>query len=102
MFVLAEESGARRTCVGCGADEFIADSDEHWDDAEVSVCACPCGKETFAAAVGYTLRDAEPATAERDVRWLHVGLRCLACGSLGIYEDWKVDYGPSASLLDRA
>ena len=37
-----------------------------------------------------------------DIRWLWVGLRCLAGGTMGVYEDWKINYGPSNFLLDRA
>ncbi|MBF9128553.1 hypothetical protein I0C86_06050 [Plantactinospora sp. S1510] len=96
--LMEEERAARRTCLTCGESEFIADSEEYWDDdTEVDhYCACSCGGEEFAGAVGYSLRE------DGDVRWVFVGLRCLACGGLGIYEDWKISYGPSAFLLDRA
>ncbi|GAA2375510.1 hypothetical protein [Dactylosporangium salmoneum] len=98
VLVMDEESAARRTCLDCRQHEFIADSDEYWDDdADAEYCcACPCGEEDFAAAVGYSMRD------DGDVRWVFVGLRCLACGMLGVYEDWKIDWGPSNHLLDRA
>ena len=36
-----------------------------------------------------------------DVRWLYIGLRCVACGELGVYGDWKIDYAPSKKLLDQ-
>jgi hypothetical protein len=90
---------ARRTCLACGSRDFIADSAEYWDDDEdvEYFCACPCGEEEFAAAVGFSLRE-----DRQDVRWLYLGLRCLACGQLGIYEDWKINYGPSLHLLDQA
>jgi hypothetical protein len=93
-----EDQAARRTCLACGKQEFIADSAEYWDDeAEADYYrACPCGKEEFAGAVGYSLRE------NGDVRWIFLGLRCLACGSIGLYEDWKISYGPSAFLLDQA
>ena len=96
--VLEEEQAARRTCLGCGEREFIADSAEYWDDdAEADhLCACPCGEEEFAGAVAFSVREGG------DIRWLWVGLRCLACGTMGVYEDWKIDYGPSNFLLDRA
>ncbi len=92
------EGGARRTCVACGGQEFIADSADYWlDDPKADYyCACRCGKEEFAAAVGFSLRE------DGDVRWIFVGLRCLECGLLGVYEDWKISYGPSAYLLDQA
>jgi hypothetical protein len=81
-------SAARRACLECGRREFIADSEDHWDDdAEAEYCcACPCGEEEFAAAVGYSLRE------DGDVHWVFVGLRCLACDMLGTYEDWKINW----------
>ncbi|UWP83111.1 hypothetical protein [Dactylosporangium fulvum] len=96
--VMDTESAARRTCLDCERHEFIADSEDYWDDdSEVEYyCGCPCGEEEFAAAVGYSLHD------DGDVRWLFIGLRCLACGLLGVYEDWKINWGPSNYLLDRA
>lgn len=96
--LMEDESAARRICLTCGEGEFIGDSAEYWDDtAEADYyCACHCGGEEFAAAVGYSLRETG------DVRWIFVGLRCLACDSLGVYEDWKINYGPSTFLLDRA
>ncbi len=95
--VMDEESAARRTCLTCKAREFIADSAEYWDDDAPAeyFCGCPCGHEEFAAAVGFSLRE------DGDVRWLFVGLRCLDCGLMGVYEDWKISYGPSAFLLDQ-
>ncbi|WP_062431282.1 hypothetical protein [Herbidospora daliensis] len=96
--VLDAESAARRTCLSCGEHEFIADSAEHWDaEAEAEqYCACLCGDESFAAAVGYSLRESG------DVKWIHLALGCLTCGSIGLYEDWKIDYLPSVHLLDQA
>lgn len=66
---------ARRTCASCGTTAFVADSDEYWDEAEPGEAACPCGGETFEIGVGFTLHD------EREVRWVTVGGRCIACGS---------------------
>ena len=38
-------------------------------------------------------------TADNEVRWISVGLRCLTDDTLGVYTDWKIDYGPTAHLL---
>ena len=80
------------------AREFIADREEHWDDDESAdyFCGCPCGAEEFAGAVGFSSRE-----DGQGVRWVFIGLRCLSCGLLGIYEDWKISYGPSLHLLDQ-
>ncbi|GAA1378905.1 hypothetical protein [Catellatospora chokoriensis] len=98
--VMAEDEGSvRRTCVACGTHGFIADSAEFWDDdEEIEVCACNCGHEAFTAAAGFSLyEDGE----SDDVRWVYVALRCEACQEIGVYEDWKIGYGPSGLLLDQ-
>lgn len=98
--VMAEEEGSvRRTCVACGVHGFIADSEDFWDDeGEVEVCGCTCGHEEFTAAVGFSLYEDDETD---DVRWIYVALRCQACAEIGVYDDWKVGYGPSGMLLDQ-
>ncbi|MET9628800.1 hypothetical protein ABZX92_15180 [Lentzea sp. NPDC006480] len=93
---VTEEQAMCRTCLACGLAEFIADSDEHWDDDDAQECACTCGGEEFTAALGLS------CGSDGEVRWVTVGLRCLACGLSGVYEDWKIDYLPSGHLLTRA
>ena len=88
-----EEGCAAAMCRDCRHEHAIADSIDYLDDAELGECACPCGGEEFAVAVGFALR------ADGEVRWISVGLRCLADGTLGVYTDWKIDYGPTAHLL---
>jgi hypothetical protein len=97
--VPAVGQAARRTCLGCREQHYIADSADFWvDDGQADYfCGCPCGNEEFAAAVGYSLRD-----DGEDVRWIFISLRCLACGMLGDYLDWKINYGPSLHLLELA
>ncbi|MGV9414846.1 hypothetical protein ACWDOP_33515 [Nocardia sp. NPDC003693] len=88
-----DEGLARRTCLSCGATAFLGDSADHWDeDGEWAECTCPCGGERFAVAVGFSVRD------DGDIRWVSVGLRCLADGVLGVYVDWKIDYSPALDL----
>jgi len=85
----------QRRCRSCGTVTFIGDGAEHWDDASAAESACPCGGDEFAAAVGFAL------TADGEVRWLSVGLRCLTDGTLGVYADLKIDYSPSRHLLTQ-
>ncbi|MFI5896109.1 alpha/beta fold hydrolase [Actinoplanes sp. NPDC051513] len=47
-------------------------------------------------------RDRLRAGADREVRWISIGLRCLTDGTLGVYADWKIDYTPTAHLLTSA
>jgi hypothetical protein len=91
------EGGARRTCRACGHKQFIADSDEYWEDCTPRTWKCVCGGKDANLAVGYSLR-----AGGGDVRWIAVGQRCVGCGVLGSYVDWKIDYGPSLHLLDQA
>ena len=88
-----EEGCARRTCSTCGRAAFIADSAEYWDEADPGDAQCRCGEEGFEVGVAFSLRD------DGDVRWITVGGRCVACGLLGAYADWKIDYSPTDHLL---
>ncbi|MET8308939.1 hypothetical protein [Micromonospora sp. NPDC005173] len=77
-------------CHDCQTGTPIAD---HLEDAELEECACPCGGETFTVGVGYAMNTAN------EVRWISLGLRCVADGTLGVYTDWKIDYAPTRHLL---
>jgi len=88
-----EEGCARRTCTTCGHAAFIADSAEYWTDADPGPAECPCGDDAFEVGVAFSLRE------DGDVRWITVGGRCVACGVLGAYADWKIDYSPTQHLL---
>lgn len=91
-----EEENSQRVCIGCGVVAFIGDSAEYWSEDDADFCACPCGGEEFAVAVGFAFFD------DGEVRWISVGLRCLKDGLLGVYADTKIDYSPSRHLLDQA
>lgn len=67
-----------------------------WEDAEPRTVRCLCGHGVFEVGVGFSLR------ADREVRWVTVGERCVRCGVLGSCADWKIDYSPSRHLLDSA
>jgi hypothetical protein len=91
-----DATAAERTCVACGSRAFVADSEDYWSDVEAGDAACPCGGEDFEAAVAFSLRD------DGEVRWVTVGLCCTKDGEPGVYADWKIDYSPSAHLLNQA
>lgn len=96
-----EEGVAARICASCEDEAGIADSDEHFDDMdEVQQAQCHCGGEVFRVATGFAFRADE--AADREVRWVSVGLRCIVDGVAGIYTDWKIDYSPSAYLIEKA
>jgi hypothetical protein len=46
-------------------------------------------------AAGFSLHD------DGEVRWISIGLRCLTDNTLGVYADWKINYGPSGRLLSQ-
>jgi len=91
------EGCARRRCVRCKTEHFYLDSEEYWDDADPEQCICTCEKAVFHTAVGFAR-----TLDEKDVKWVYIGLRCVACGLAGVYADWKIDYSPSLGLLRRA
>jgi hypothetical protein len=90
-----EEGCAERICVTCKDQRLLIDSGDTVDGAELEGAECPCGGEIFNAAVGFALRD------DGEVRWVHLGLRCIDDGVLGVYTDWKVDYSPTAHLFEN-
>jgi hypothetical protein len=90
-----DEGYAARTCISCDTTHLIFDSAEVLDDARPGDATCPCGGETFNAAAGFAPFD------EGEIRWVYLGLRCVADGVLGCYADWKIDYVPSTQLFER-
>jgi hypothetical protein len=92
----SDEGCAQRTCTVCNNSAFIFDSAEYWEDATPEKVQCLCKHKTFEIGVGFSLRPNE------DVKWITVGQRCMKCGVLASYADWKVDYSPSAHLLSMA
>jgi hypothetical protein len=65
-----DEGCAVTVCLSCRSRTPLAGSGDHIDDADLGGCACPCGNETFTAAHGCA------TTADEEVRWISVGLRC--------------------------
>jgi hypothetical protein len=37
-----------------------------------------------------------------DGRWISIGIRCLTDNALGVYADWKINYGPSGHHPSQA
>lgn len=90
-----EEGCVERVCAGCGAQWLMLDSTDTIGHAAPVECACPCGGERFRVAAGFAM------ASSTEVRWVSVGLRCVADGFSGVYSDWKIDYEPSRHLLER-
>jgi hypothetical protein len=93
ILVDREDELAKRICVECAAEQFIADSGDFWAEADPEPVRCSCRKNIFEIGVGF-------AFGGRDwVRWMSVGLRCTKCGILGSPFDWKADYDKSDPVI---
>ena len=91
------EGCAKRTCTKCGAEDFICDSEEYYEDADPEKWKCvECKSKSTNVGAGFSLYDDKSA-----VRWLYVGVRCSKCGILGCFAGWKVAYEPSLHLMDQ-
>jgi len=88
------QGAAARTCVACGYQHPIGDSENYLDDADLGECGCPCGSESFEVTAGVSLYD-----ESEDVRWLYLGFRCPACGLTAVYGDWKNEFNGFRELL---
>ena len=92
---LDDEVGAAvRTCLTCQAKHPIADSAEYLAEADLEECQCPCGSASFEMSVGVALY-----ADSTDVKWLCLGLRCILCGLVACYGDWKSEYIGCKDLL---
>jgi hypothetical protein len=92
-----DEGCVRRTCASCRAQAFIGDSGDSWDDAAPVKLACRgCRGRLFEVGVAFAKRE------DGEVRWITVGERCIRCGVLGSFVDWKIDYSPTDHLLTQA
>ena len=90
------EGAAVRVCNSCGGKHPIGDSADYLKDASLEECECPCGGGVFEISAGAALYQ------ERDdVRWFYLGCRCLACGLVACYGDWKIGGGDYHELLSR-
>jgi hypothetical protein len=83
---------ARRTCTKCHTQHLMLDSADFWAEADPGPCECLCGTDKFEVAVAFSHR------GDGALRWVTIGMRCIACGALGVYADWKVDYEPTEHL----
>ena len=94
---LDEDQGvAVRICAACAVRHIMADGSEYLENAELQTCSCTCEADVFEITVGVALyEDSE------DVRWLYVGCRCVSCGLLGCYGDWKNEFQGYKELLSR-
>lgn len=91
------EGVAVRHCAVCGHEHPIGDSADYLEDAELEECKCPCGHGIFELTVGVALYSESEA-----VRWLYLGCRCVVCGLVGCYGDWKNECEEYREFLAKA
>ena len=78
-----DEGCAQRTCMSCGNEQFICDSQEYWADAAPEQWKCiECASTSANVCVGFSLYE------DGEIRWLYVGERCAGCGVLGCFAGW--------------
>lgn len=87
------EECARRSCVQCGAAEYMLESDEMAGDAALVPVVCPCGGITYQVAAGFATRE------NGDPHWVYIGLRCTLDGTLGAPADWSIVRVPADRLF---
>lgn len=93
-----DEGAAKRTCAACDVTQFICDGEDYWVEAVPEKLVCTvCKSDVFNLGVGFSLSSGSAP----DVRWITVGERCVKCGTLGSFVDWKISYSPSMQLIDQ-
>ncbi len=90
----ANEGFIRTTCAVCKTKKILLDGEEIREDASPRLRKCAVCKtgRTHNARVGFIRRESG------DVKWVYIGSRCTACGTLASYVDWNVNYGPTDEM----
>lgn len=88
------EGAVQVICPECGTKKLLLDSGDIWEDArprrwKCSVCK---GSKTCNVRVGLSRRESG------SVRWVYIGVRCTACGTLGSPLDWEINYEPTDEM----
>jgi hypothetical protein len=74
------------TCTACKQKRLLLDSEDYWEESEPENAKCLCKKNQHNVAVGFVHRETG------DVKWVYIGNRCVSCGMLGSFGDWKISY----------
>lgn len=96
LFLDDNQGVAKRVCIACQNEHFIGDSEDYLEDAELEQCECPCGKGEFEITAGVALY-----SGSDHVKWFYLGCRCVACGLVACYGDWKNETENYRELLAR-
>jgi hypothetical protein len=89
----ADEGAIQITCSKCKNKRLLLDSEELWGNCRHKKAKCPiCKKDVFNLSIGFVFRD------NKDIKWVYLGNRCINCGVLGSFSDWKINYSPTTEL----
>lgn len=81
-------------CTECATEKILLDCEDVWEDANPKLRKCSICKKSkvYNVKVGFVRRE------NGSVKWVYIGNRCTACGTLGSYLDWKIDYEPTDEM----
>jgi hypothetical protein len=96
LYTDEDQGVAVRECTACENVHPIGDSDEYLEEAEPEQNICLCEKEVFQLVIGVALY-----RESSDIKWLYVGARCIACGLVGCYGEWKNEYNDYLEFFTR-
>ncbi|QDU00376.1 hypothetical protein V6x_00490 [Gimesia chilikensis] len=96
-----DEGVALRICGRCEDEHLMGDSEEYAEEAEIEKHGCVCGAEVFQITAGIYRYRNEDDSLSPDVKWLYLGCRCVACGLVGCYADWKNEFNGYETLLAK-
>lgn len=100
LFATDEQAGvAERFCPNCEHEHLMGDSSEYVEEAELSQHTCLCDGGQFQLVAGVHCYRESDDSPSNDVRWLYLGARCIACGLVGCFADWKNEYIGFENLL---
>lgn len=94
-----QEGFAIRLCSRCETEHPMGDSDQFSEEPEFGTHVCVCDAELFQITAGVHRYRNEDETLSPDVKWLYLGCRCVACGLVGNYADWKNEFNGYEALL---
>lgn len=88
-------SVGKRICVDCSREQYVADSEEFWQDPELELetMTCQCGSTSMNTAAGFSFRD------DGEIRWITVAQRCVDCGTLDVSLEIDIKYGDTGHLV---
>ncbi len=90
-----------RICAACDQEHLIGDSAEYVsEDSQFYEHACICDEAVFEITAGASLYREDNVLTD-DVKWFYIGCRCVSCGLVGCFADWKNEFEGFQKLLSN-